>query len=311
MAIAHLGAEGEVRFGGFGAEAHTEFEIGSLTKTFTGALLAEAVAREEITVRSTVAEVLGAQTTGSAIADVTFAELATHTSGIPRLSPHTYVAAWTRGLLGKDPYAGRAAEQVIADALDSRPRNRGSIAYSNLAVALEGHLLARVAGTDYASLLTQRILTPLGMDDTYAPLTPDALRRTATRGHNASGSPQDPWTMAGSAPAGGIRSTAADMAAYLAGMLEGTAPGAAAVRDVLVTQNAENALAMHWFRQSPGERRGHGAGAQIAWHNGMTAGYAAFIGLDLHSGRGIVLLSDTARSLDAAAEAALTTKEMP
>lgn len=311
VAIAYRDGAGGQRFGGFGADARTEFEIGSVSKTFTGALLAEAVARQEVTLDTTVAEVLGAQAAGSAIADVTLAELTTHTSGIPRLSAHTHRAAWTRGLRGKDPYAGRDAEQVLADALGSRPRKRGSHAYSNLAVALEGQLLARVAGTNYASLLVQRILAPLGMDDTYAPLTPEALRGTATRGRSASGSPQDPWTLAGSAPAGGIRSTAADMAAYLAGMLEGTAPGAAAPRDILVPQNANNALAMHWFRQSHGKRSDRDADRPIAWHSGMTGGYAAFIALDLSTDRGLVLLSDTARSLDAAAKAVLTAQEMP
>ena len=59
VAVAALDGDGPPRFAGFGADQTTEFEIGSVSKTFTGALLAEAVERGEVTIETTVAEVLG------------------------------------------------------------------------------------------------------------------------------------------------------------------------------------------------------------------------------------------------------------
>ena len=223
--------DGQSRLAGFGtgegAELDSsEFEIGSVSKTFTGALLAVAVERGELATETTVAEVLGAEAEGSAIADVILAELATHSSGLPRLaSAAAGGGSILAGLLRKDPYRGRDAQQVIADALDETPSGRGEHAYSNLAVALEGQLLATAANTDYATLLTERILEPLGMTSTYAPVTVGNLRETARRGHGTSGLRQDMWTMDGSAPAGGIRSTPADMTRYLTAMIDGSAPG--------------------------------------------------------------------------------------
>ncbi|WP_263309988.1 serine hydrolase domain-containing protein [Brachybacterium atlanticum] len=298
--------DGQSRLAGFGtgdgAELESsEFEIGSVSKTFTGALLAVAVERGELATETTVAEVLGAEAEGSAIADVTLAELATHSSGLPRLaSAAAGGGSILAGLLRKDPYRGRDAQQVIADALDETPSGRGEHAYSNLAVALEGQLLATAASTDYAALLTERILEPLGMTSTYAPVTVGNLRETARRGHGASGLRQGMWTMDGSAPAGGIRSTPADMTRYLTAMIDGSAPGAAAATEVLFEESGTSSTAMNWFLED------FGTGQPITWHNGMTGGYASFVGWDPSSGRGLALFSDTARSLDELAVGVLT-----
>lgn len=299
--------DGQARVAGFGtgddAELEgSEFEIGSVSKTFTGALLAVAVERGELVTETTVAEVLGADAEGSAIADVTLAELATHSSGLPRLASAAAGGGGSilAGLLRKDPYRGRDGRQVIADALDETPSGRGQHAYSNLAVALEGQLLATVAGTDYATLLTERILEPLGMTSTYAPITAENLRETARRGHGTSGLRQGMWTMEGSAPAGGIRSTPADMARYLTAMMDGSAPGAEAATEVLFEESGTSSTAMNWFLED------FGSGQPITWHNGMTGGYAAFVGWEPSSGRGLALLSDTARSLDELAVRVLT-----
>ncbi len=298
--------DGQSRLAGFGtgegAELEgSEFEIGSVSKTFTGALLAVAVERGELATETTVAEVLGTDAEGSAIADVTLAELATHSSGLPRLaSAAAGGGSILAGLLRKDPYRGRDAQQVIADALDETPSGRGEHAYSNLAVALEGQLLATAASTDYAALLTERILEPLGMTSTYAPVTVGNLRETARRGHGASGLRQGMWTMDGSAPAGGIRSTPADMTRYLTAMIDGSAPGAAAATEVLFEESGTSSTAMNWFLED------FGTGQPITWHNGMTGGYASFVGWDPSSGRGLALLSDTARSLDELAVGVLT-----
>ena len=298
--------DGQSRLAGFGtgegAELEgSEFEVGSVSKTFTGALLAVAVERGELATETTVAEVLGAEAEGSAIADVILAELATHSSGLPRLaSAAAGGGSILAGLLRKDPYRGRDAQQVIADALDETPSGRGEHAYSNLAVALEGQLLATAASTDYAALLTERILEPLGMTSTYAPVTVGNLRETARRGHGASGLRQGMWTMDGSAPAGGIRSTPADMTRYLTAMIDGSAPGAAAATEVLFEESGTSSTAMNWFLED------FGTGQPITWHNGMTGGYASFVGWDPSSGRGLALFSDTARSLDELAVGVLT-----
>src|SRR5699024_7342324 len=298
VAVALREADGSVRVAGFGADERREFEIGSVSKPFTGGLLAEAVARGEVTVESTVAELLGAEADGSDIADVTLAELATHTSGLPRLAPGMLLAGWLGTLRRTDPYAGTDAAEVIDAALALSPDGRGEQSYSNLGVALLGQLLARTAGTDYAALLSERILTPLGLEGTYAPITAGGLRRDAPHGHTSTGLGSAPWTLNGYAPPGGSRSTAEDMAAYLAAGAHGTAPGAAAATEVLHEASGER-TAMTWFLEETG-------GTPLTWHNGMTGGFAAFAGFVPDSGRGLVILTDTARSVDEVARDVLS-----
>jgi len=71
-----------IDFAGFGADENTVYEIGSITKTFTAALFADAVARGEVNADTLLAELLSVD--GTPVADVTLAELASHRSGLPR-----------------------------------------------------------------------------------------------------------------------------------------------------------------------------------------------------------------------------------
>jgi CubicO group peptidase (beta-lactamase class C family) len=70
-----------VAYAGFGADENTVYEIGSITKTFTAALFADAVARGEVNADTRLAELLPVD--GTPVADVTLAELATTGPGSP------------------------------------------------------------------------------------------------------------------------------------------------------------------------------------------------------------------------------------
>lgn len=293
----------EPRLAGFGTddgEGAEEFEIGSVSKTFTGALLALAIEHGEADLSDTVADILGEGATGSDIADVQLEELATHTSGLPTIPPSRLPLTIPASLLRKDPYAGRDAGSVIADALAVTPTGRGDYAYSNLAIALLGQLLVRLVGPAYPELLRERVLDPLGLAATTVPEVPANLAPTARDGAAVSGLPAAPWTMAGTAPAGGIRSTPADMATYLQAMRDGTAPGASAATEVLRERSGTRRTAMTWHHLDL-----DGEAGTVIWHNGMTGGYASFVGWSRDTGLGVVLLTDTALSLDEAALAVL------
>lgn len=288
VAIALLDEGTEPRFAGFGAQESDEFEIGSITKVFTGALLAQAISRGDVTVETTVAEVLGDEAEGSEIADVTFAELATHSAGLPTAPASRSPELLAGTYLHRDPYGAWGAEHLVADALTTSPSTRGQHVYSNLSVSLEGQLLSRIAGAPYEELIEAELIEPLGLASTYLPITSQGLRETARRGHTTTGLPAGAWTMNGYAPSGGIRSTARDVAAFLAATRDGTAPGADAAGQVLFEQDEFTSLSINWIHSRLSND------STIIWHNGVTGGYAAFAGWDTDSGRGIVLLTDTA-----------------
>ncbi|WP_104104266.1 serine hydrolase [Arthrobacter sp. 08Y14] len=293
--------DGTAKFAGFGADEHTEFEIGSISKTFTAALLADAVERGELTLETTVADILGPDLADSdaEIGTVTLAELASHRSGLPRLAtdPGSLVFAFLGVALHRDPYPASPAA-ILEHAQSAPVGGRGSVSYSNLGYAFLGQLLAKAAGMSYADLLQQRILDPLDMKDTYAPVTADNLRPDAPTGRSAGGLGQGAWTGNGTAPAGGIRSTAADMARYTQAMLAGTAPGSKALDPQWDAGDGEQ-VGLAWFTQVSSEAPDRA----VTWHNGMTGGFAAMAALERDAGRAVLIFSNVATGQE---EAALT-----
>lgn len=301
VSVAYLDG-GSVRFAGFGADDRTEFEIGSVSKTFTAALLADAVERGEVTLETTVADILGEDLIDpdAEIGTVTLAELASHRSGLPRVGtdPASIFSLFAGSLLHRDPYAASPAE-VLERAQAESLGGRGSVSYSNLGYAFLGQLLATAAGMDYADLVQQRIVEPLGLHDTYTPVTSDNLRPGAPTGRGAGGLGQGAWTGNGTAPAGGIRSSAADMATYVQGLLASTAPGSAALDPVWDTGDDGEQVGLAWFTQVSEASPARSA----TWHNGQTGGYAAMVAMDRDAGRAVIILSNVAAGQE---EAALT-----
>jgi len=281
---------GSVRYAGFGADEHTEFEIGSVSKTFTGSLLADAVARGEVTLETTVADILGHDLAdpGAEIGTVTLAELASHRSGLPRLATglDALPSLLAGQLLNRDPYTA-TPDQILAQAQAAGLNNRGTVAYSNLGYAFLGQLLARAAGQSWEELLQKRLLTPLDLEETYAPVTAGNLRDGAPTGRSAAGRSEGAWTLEGSAPAGGIRSTAADLAAYAQAQLDGTAPGSGA----LEPQWDDGDGSRYGLAWVTGREAGSG-GPEITWHNGQTGGFWSMVALDRENRRAVVMLSN-------------------
>jgi CubicO group peptidase (beta-lactamase class C family) len=57
------------------------------------------------------------------------------------------------------------------------------------------------------------------------PLTAGNVPSGAPTGYSAAGIAEAPWTINGWAPAGGVRSTTADMVRHARALLDGSAPG--------------------------------------------------------------------------------------
>jgi D-alanyl-D-alanine-carboxypeptidase/D-alanyl-D-alanine-endopeptidase len=265
----------------------TVFEIGSVTKVFTSLLLADMVERGEVALADPVAKYLPAsvkvpQRGGRAI---TLQDLATHTSGLPRLPAN---------LTPKDqanPYADYSVEQLYQFlSTYELTRDIGSTyEYSNLGGGLLGHTLARRAGMDYETLVKTRICAPLEMTSTGITLTPEMKTRLAV-GHDASMVPVPNWDLPTLAGAGALRSTANDMLSFIAANLgykkSTLAPAMAAmlkIRRPTGSPGLDIALGWHIFTHD---------GNDIIWHNGGTGGYRSFVGYDAKARAGVVVLSN-------------------
>lgn len=279
-------------------DADTVFEIGSVTKTFTATLLAEAVESGRDTLDEPVAKLLpGFSIPSRGGKQITLGNLAEQRSGLPRLPTNLHPAD------PGNPYAGYGAAQLKAFLADYQlPRDPGSqYEYSNLGVGLLGYALARQRGTTYGKLLQGEVLRPLGMTRTGVTITP-AMHAHLALGHGASGKPTENWDLDVLAGAGALKSTGADMLRYLeANMGLAKTPLDAAMRfaqrpRVAVGKNEK--IGLVWMTR-------HDPDGDVVWHNGMTGGYASFMGFTADGKRGVVVLANMQDSVDALGFAAL------
>jgi D-alanyl-D-alanine-carboxypeptidase/D-alanyl-D-alanine-endopeptidase len=275
-------------------DANTVFEIGSVTKVFTALLLADAVRRGEVALTDPVSKYLppNVKVPERGGKKITLADLATHTSGLPRMPANIHPKD------AANPYADYTVPQLYEFLSAAElTRDIGSkYEYSNLGGGLLGHALARRAGTDYETLVRTRILEPLGMKSTAITLSKTMKERLAP-GHDARLQPAANWDLPTLAGAGALRSTANDLLTFLAAnigiekspLAESMAAMIAARRPT-GTPNLEIALGWHiWTRD----------GHEIIWHNGGTGGYRTWIGFEPKSRTGVVVLSNTSTNAGA------------
>ena len=167
-------ADGETEVRGRGVAPDAAFEIGSITKAFTGTLLADMVREGLVAFDDPVARYVP-----EAPGDITLEHLATHTSGLPRLP---------KGLRfreRKDPYAKLDLRAAIPRTKRKRPPG-GKPVYSNYGMGLLGFALAQRAGTTYGELVRERIAAPLKLTQTALD-TPGLVQ-----GHTRFGRPTPP-----------------------------------------------------------------------------------------------------------------------
>jgi CubicO group peptidase (beta-lactamase class C family) len=281
-----------VTYAGFGADEHTAYEVGSLTKTFTAALLADAIRRGEVTAETPVGALL--PLAGAPVADATLAELASHRSGLSAqgmLLGDT--VPWAlRHLTHRNPFT-HDRDGLLAIARTAPLGERGAFVYSNLGAALLGHALAAAAQTEYDRMVEERLFAPLRMDQSSLPRTAADLPRGAPTGYSAAGVAEAPWAIDGWAPAGGVRSNAADMARYARALLDGSAPGSDALAPRW--QFGRTHVGYAWLTRDY-------QGRTVTLSNGLTGGFTSKIVLDRANGRAVVVLSNTAAAVDTAAD---------
>lgn len=187
------------------------FEIGSISKVFTGVLFAEAVHEGKVKPGTTVQEILGADFKFSdpRVGAITLKQLATHTSGLPRLPDNLDENAHP-----DDPYAAYDRAKLESYLRGAKLVGAGPypMSYSNLGMGLLGELLSRAYGKPWAALITEKVSSPLGLKDTSVAL--DAEQKKRFLPAFAVRRPVKPWDLNVLVAAGGLHSTAADLVRF-------------------------------------------------------------------------------------------------
>ncbi|HEX7864437.1 MAG TPA: serine hydrolase domain-containing protein [Variovorax sp.] len=266
------------------------FEIGSVTKVFTGLLLAQAVQRGDLKLEDTVGKLLAGKVDGisPAVASVTLRQLVTHTGCMPVMAD---------GVTGGAPLAEqfRTYDKPMFWAALTRIKLTAAAppcegAYSNFGMALLGQLLAEHYDTSWGELVRARITEPLGMNDTVIPLGDKASRMAPA----FAGDRRQPlFDMLAYAPASALRSTAADMMTFSRAILAGAGGplGPAAARMLTPLARYEGAEIGYAVMV-----RGPEGGRRTYYHAGVTEGYRTLWLLAPDTGEALIVLSSNARA---------------
>jgi len=198
----------------------TPMEIGSITKTFTGQLLADAIARSEVKASDPLSTHLP-ELAGTPAGEATLEEVASHRSGLPSI-PTQDESRWVlrANILGLNPFTD-STDQLIEKTRTTEMGKRGEFAYSNLGISLLGGALRRAAGADsWKSYISERLFTPLGMEHTTLTANQSEIPDGAIHGVQANGRRGQSLSGTASNPAGaGVWSTPEDMTRYAQALL--------------------------------------------------------------------------------------------
>jgi serine-type D-Ala-D-Ala carboxypeptidase/endopeptidase len=227
--------DGQTSIQGFGRRADnlsaapgadTLFRIGSITKSFTGQVLASLAADGVVSLADPLTKYcpeFAPMSQGGP--PIRLIDLATHSAGLPREVPHEAGAP-------DDPFVNITPDAFMgwlkANSLMFAPGT--AISYSNFGFDLLAAALARAARQPYADLLDARVIRPLGLQDTtFAPSTEQTAH--IMQGHNFDGSPM-PNAKTGNVivGSGGLYSSARNLLAWLQWHLDRFSSGRASER---------------------------------------------------------------------------------
>jgi len=280
------------------------FEIGSLTKTFTAALVMKQVQAGKMVLDAPIEAYLPVAIPGNQHQGhyISVQHLITHTSGLATTpGPFNLPFLKAKVLCPKNPFryvkARHYSRYLTPFTLDYEPGQ--TWAYNNAAYGLLGVMVARQTNRTWAEAVQQDLFEPLKMTDSYLRV-PQSERDRLVPGITAKGKTARLWDMDFIDPASTIKSTLNDLLRYAAAQLAAPSAGLeflASTQDPLgyripLTSKmwADQRMGLGWWHclEQPDQ--------VFTWHGGATGGYTAFLGFSPAQQRAVVMLSNLSSS---------------
>lgn len=291
----------------------TLYPLASITKTFTGTLLAQAAIEKRLSLSDDIRKYLDGDYPNLEFAGrpILVSDLLDHRSGLPFLLPE-------RPELAPDftgdarPYTvrvnaamqGYGRSQMLSDLhtvkLTAMPGSRYQ--YSNAGAQLAGYILEKLYGRSYEQLLRAKILTPLRMNATTISLSPADRDRLAP-GWDDNG--QRGVLPVGAEAAGGLKSTTDDMLRYVRWQIDETDPAVRLSHQRVWTAKGPTFGDQGSFGVGLNWQVAELSGRRVIFQDGMIEGYSALLVVEPESKLGIVLTANQLDQKSAAAERGL------
>ncbi|MES2807640.1 MAG: serine hydrolase domain-containing protein [Bacteroidota bacterium] len=261
--------------------ANTMYEIGSVTKTFTATVLAQAVIDGKVRLDDDIRKFLSGDYPNLSYAGkpITLKDLANHTSRIPPLPDDIENQKNFNPVIPERNYdEGMYYAALHRLKLDTLPGTKYN--YSNWGVSVLGHIMERVYGQPLDVLVKKYITKPFGMKNTVYRLNKDQTKAMAL-----------PYTDNGKlgpfqeegifSPAGGIHASLGDMLFYVQQQISEINQ---AVK--LTHQRTVGNVGLGWGVRNNGSYRD-------LQHNGSTLGFLTHVSVFPELGNGLVIMANS------------------
>lgn len=275
------------------ATANTLYPIASITKTFTGVLLARAALEGKVKLDDDVRKYLDGDYPNLEFEGhpIRLFDLLDHRSGLPFFIPdqpetqpdfENNVIPWPTRIAKIEKTYTR--QDFYADLhkvkLDAAPGDK--FRYSNAGAMLAGYILERLYGMSYEALLKERIFGPLKMGESTVTMNP-AQELKAANGYDEKGNlaPENPNQLHG---AGAIKSSVNDMLKYARWQME-ELDEAVKLSHQPVLKSGNYAAGLNWQQMSSDGRR-------VIWQEGNIVGFNSFCILEPELKIGLVLFAN-------------------
>jgi CubicO group peptidase (beta-lactamase class C family) len=281
-----------VRGNGVLPTANSIFEIGSITKIFTSALLAYYVNEGKVKLTDPITKYLpDSVKANKALNAVTLVTLSNHTSGFDRMPNNLDIKPGDE----LNPYKTYNKQLLFAYLksckLNTQPGERYD--YSNLGVGLLGTILSEVSGKTFEQMVADIICKPLIMQSTAQHLSV-ARQANFVSVYNESGNVTPAWDFDILAPAGALHSSVNDLLTYAKANMNPSADALGKTfeltHQITFSKDAKIGLAWHIILVD---------GIEYYFHNGGTYGSSSFLAFNTQKNLAVVVLSNAAENTDA------------
>ncbi len=246
---------------------------GSTSKLFTWTAVMQLVELGKLDLDRDINDYLDFKVSSSFSKPITLRNLMTHRAGFEE---------GLKSILTYDPKRFTTTEDYLKHHQRPTLYPPGEVpAYSNYGCALAGYIVQRVSGEPFESYVERHIYAPLGMTrSTFRQPAPEQFKADLSQGYMTASEPPRPFELISTGPAGGMSTTADDMAKFMIAYLqEGRYQENRILKPETVRQMFEpavhqiddlNVMALGFFEENRnGHRvRGHG-GDTIVFHTDL------------------------------------------
>lgn len=236
------------------------FEIGSITKQFTAAIIMKLQEQGKLHVDDSMSTYLPQYGFPSAI---TLRMLLTHTSGLANYTSFSQFPDWS---------ANGVPEATVLTAVSQAPLQftpGTAYSYSNSNYFALGGIIEVVTGQSYESNLDQDIFQPLGLQNTYYELPPAALAATGYDNSMGPLEPVTPWTRSSAFAAGALSANVYDLVTWENALMHGQVVSPASFKEMTTSDGFVSNGQSYGFGLVLQTYNGH----PVMWHNGGIAGF--------------------------------------